>query len=842
MRIEKGNDAMNYHSMSKETVIRQITLNKQISSEKNQIITGKKKSILSRFAAQFSDFMILVLLGAAAISFGISLISNDGDFIDPIIILIIVVLNAVIGVIEESRADNALEALKQMSAPTARIRRNGNEMTVDATSVKIGDTLLLKAGDRVSADARIIKSVSMEADESALTGEAMPVLKDADCVLEEITPLAERRNIVFASTKIITGKGEAIVTDIGMETETGKIAAMLGTENEETTPLQKKLAETGKILSIGALVICGVIFIMGLIKQIPPFSMFLTSVSLAVAAIPEGLPAIVTIVLAMGVQKMAKKNAIVKHLSAVEVLGGATVICADKTGTLTQNRMTVTETVAEDEKQLFELAVLCCDEGENPTEKAIIAKSEELGIKKHTVERLCEIPFDSERKLMSVMVPYFGERRIITKGAAEILLEKCSKTIKNGEIVKLEDGKKKEILAEVEKMANNALRVIAVAYRDTKLSVISENELVFVGLIGMMDPPRPEVLGAVSECIGAGISPVMITGDNKITAKAIAEKVGISGKAISGEELSHKTDEEICNYRIFARVTPVDKMRIVKAFKNQGGIVAMTGDGVNDAPALKASDIGCSMGKRGTDVAKEASDLVLADDNFATIVSAVKEGRGIFENIKKSIQFLLSSNIGEVMTIFMGIVFGWEPPLVAIQLLWVNLVTDSLPAIALGLDPVDRDIMHRKPRDPKKGLFADGLWASICLEGGVIGGLALLAYSAGLNVLSHQNVDVARTMAFCVLSVSQLFHAFNMRSEGSVLNRRFFENKLLIVSLLAGIIMQITVVSVPLFAEVFRVCPLSGIEWSVVGMLSILPLLVVELQKRVTINGVNKKI
>ncbi len=836
VRIEKGNDIMNFHSMPKEDVIRHIALNKQVTGGKNCLNIAKKKSILSRFAAQFSDFMIIVLLAAAAISFWVSYASGDGDFIDPIIILVIVVLNAVIGVVEESRADNALEALKQMSAPTANIRRNGCEMQVDAQDVKIGDTLLLCAGDRVSADARLVKSVGMEADESALTGEAMPVLKDAECVLKEHTPLAERKNMVFASTNIIVGKGEAIVTAIGMETETGKIAAMLGTENEEPTPLQKKLAETGKILSIGALVICAGIFILGLIKRIPPFSMFLTSVSLAVAAIPEGLPAIVTIVLAMGVQKMAKKNAIVKHLSAVEVLGGATVICADKTGTLTQNRMSVTKVLADDEQQLFELAIMCCDDGKNPTEKAIITKCEEMGIGKHTSTRICEIPFDSERKLMSVMVPYYGEKRVITKGAAEILLKKCTHYIENGERHSLESKKIREILAEADNMADSALRVIAVAYKDTKLSVINENELVFVGLIGMMDPPRPEVSGAVKECIRAGIKPVMITGDNKITAKAIAKSVGISGKAILGEELSGKTDKEICQHRIFARVTPADKMRIVKAFKKQGEIVAMTGDGVNDAPALKASDIGCSMGKRGTDVAKEASDLVLADDNFATIVSAVKEGRGIFENIKKSIQFLLSSNIGEVMTIFMGIVFGWEPPLVAIQLLWVNLVTDSLPAIALGLDPVDRCIMDRKPRDPKKGLFADGLWASICLEGGVIGGVALLAYSMGFNVLSGHNVDMARTMAFCVLSVSQLFHAFNMRSDKSVLNSRFIENKLLVFSLIIGILMQISVVSVPVFQGVFKVCQLPIVGWIIVGILSVVPLIVVEIQKAIIKN------
>lgn len=825
---------MNFHSMSKEKVIEHISTNMQRMSGKNQLCTEKKKSLISRFFAQFSDFMILVLLSAAAISFLISLLSNEGDFVDPIIILVIVVLNAIIGVFEESRADNALEALKQMSAPTAKIRRGTKEMVVDSCDVQVGDVLLLRSGDRVSADARIIKAYGMEADESALTGEAMPVTKDSDCVLPEYTPLAERKNMVFASTNIIGGRGEAIVTAIGMETETGKIAALLGTENEEPTPLQKKLAETGKTLSIGALIICGVIFVMGLLKEIPPFSMFVTSVSLAVAAIPEGLPAIVTIVLAMGVQRMAKKNAIVKHLSAVESLGGATVICADKTGTLTQNKMTVTKTLADDEHQLFELAIICCDNGENPTEKAIIDKCEAMGIKKYTNTRIAEIPFDSKRKLMSVLVQYYGEKRIITKGAPEILLKRCSEVVENGEIKSLDDHKVKRILGAAEKMAKNALRVIAVAYRDTKLSKINENDLVFVGLIGMMDPPRVEVSEAVRECTKAGIKAVMITGDNKITAQAIAKTVGISGEAILGEDLLKKTDDEICKYRVFARVTPSDKMRIVKAFKKQGEIVAMTGDGVNDAPALKAADIGCSMGKRGTDVAKEASDLVLADDNFATIVFAVREGRGIFENIKKSIQFLLSSNIGEIITIFMGMVFGWEPPLLAIQLLWVNLVTDSLPAIALGLDPVDKDIMDREPRDPKKSLFADGLWATICMEGGLIGSLALFAYSVGFNVLSYQNIDTARTMAFCVLSVSQLFHAFNMRSDKSVLNGRFTENKVLVFSLIVGILMQFAVVSVPILADVFKVCRLSGVQWLVVGILSVMPLVVIEIQKALT--------
>ena len=828
---------MNFHCMTAEETKKYISNLNINKNQKNQLIAKKKKSIISRVLSQFSDFMILLLLAAAGISFVIAMISNEGDLIDPIIILVIVVLNAIIGVIEESRADHALEALEQMSAPVAKIRRNGKELTVDSVNVQIGDTLLLKAGDRVSADARLVSSAGLETDESCLTGEAMPVSKEYNCVLKEETPLAEQCNMVFASTNIINGRCEALVTAIGMDTETGKIAALLGTQNEEPTPLQRKLAHTGKILSIGALIICGLIFVMGVLEKLPPFSMFLTSVSLAVAAIPEGLPAIVTIVLAIGVQKMARKNAIVKHLPAVESLGSATVICADKTGTLTQNKMTVTKVLADDEMQLFEMGVLCCDEGGNPTEKAILERASKLGIKKEITERLCEIPFDSSRKLMSVMVPYFGNNRIITKGAAEILIKKCTHIIKNGEKQELGRGDINKILTEVERMGKDALRVIGVAYRDTKLSKITESDLIFVGLIGMMDPPRPEVQKAVKECTRAGIKTVMITGDNKITASAIAKKVGIEGNAILGEELSGKSDEEICRYRIFSRVTPSDKMRIVRAFKNQGEIVAMTGDGVNDAPALKAADIGCSMGKRGTDVAKEASSLVLADDNFATIVSAVREGRGIYENIKKSVQFLLSSNIGEVLTIFMGMLFGWDPPLIAIQLLWVNLVTDSLPAIALGLDPVDSEIMLKKPKDPKKSLFADGLWMSICLEGGMIGGLALLAYSLGFNVMSSHSVELGRTMAFCVLSMSQLFHAFNMRSDGPVLNHKFTENKVLIFSLIAGIMMQAGVVSFPVFARIFKVCPLSGLEWIVVGSLAVMPILVVEVQKRLSMRG-----
>lgn len=828
---------MNFHTMTAEKTaeyIQGITPNPRI---KNKLNSSNRPSLIKRFFMQFSDFMIIILLLAAGISFFVSVIGKDSDFVDPIIILTIVVLNAILGVIEESRADNALEALKKISAPTAEIRRGSRILTVSSEDVRVGDVLILQTGNFVSADARLIHSVDLETDESSLTGEAMPATKESGCVLEEFTPLAERRNMVYAGTNVILGKAEALVTAIGMETEMGKIASLLTEQEDEETPLQKKLSQTGKYLGIGALLICALIFVMGVLKNLPPFMMFLTSVSLAVAAIPEGLPAIVTIVLAIGVQRMAKKNAIVKHLSAVESLGGATVICADKTGTLTQNRMTVTQTVTEDKTQLFEMAVICCDGEANPTEKAIIDESKRLGINKSSADsrfpRISERPFDSDRKLMSVMVSYYGKNRIITKGAAEILLKKCTKCFENGELCELTESRRNRYLSDVRRMGENALRVIGVAYKDTMSGSISENGLIFTGLIGMMDPPRPEVKRAVSECMRAGISPVMITGDNKITAAAIAEKVGIKGKAVTGNELHAMNDSELVKYSIFARVTPGDKMRIIKAFKKGGGIVAMTGDGVNDAPALKAADIGCSMGKKGTDVAKEASDLILVDDNFATIVAAVREGRGIYENIKKSIQFLLSSNIGEIITIFVGMLFGWEPPLLAIQLLWVNLVTDSLPALSLGLDPIDSDIMLRPPRKNNKSLFADGMWLSICLEGGMIGALALLAFSIGMNIfdMTASAPHIGRTMAFCVLSMSQLFHAFNMRSEHSVLNSTFFKNPVLVISLIIGIMMQICVVNIPIAAKIFKVTVLSPLQWIIVFLLSVLPIVIVEIQK-----------
>lgn len=825
-----------YTKTAKETIdyIQKMQIDK---TRTNTIDEGKRKSLIIRFFSQFSDFMTMILLAASAISFGIAMLSDSGDYLDPVIILVIVILNALLGVLEEAKADKAISSLKKLSSPTATIMRNGNELTIPAENVQIGDILVLTTGCRISADARLLESSALETDESALTGESMTVEKDADCVLDEFTPLAEQKNMVFSSTNVVHGKGRAIVTAIGMDTQMGKIAALLSVTEEENTPLQNKLAETGKVLGISAIVICALVFLLGLAKHLPPLEMFLTSVSLAVAAIPEGLPIIATIVLAIGVQRMAKHNAIVKNLPAVETLGSATVICSDKTGTLTQNKMTVTTAIADNISNLAEYSLLCCDSDKNPTENAIMNfakshKKDKIKLDKEHI-RIAEIPFDSERKLMSVLVKYGATNKIITKGAPEILLKLCSHTYKNGQITEFTEPEKNKTLKEIEKMSRNGLRVIAVACKDTPSGHITESDLTFTGLVGMTDPPRKEAQAAVKNCILAGIKPVMITGDNKITAVGIAKEVGIHGMAITGEEMKKLSDNELTAYRIFARVTPADKMRIVKAFKTAGEIVAMTGDGVNDAPALKSADIGCSMGKNGTDVAKEASDLILADDNFATIVSAVKEGRGIYDNIKKSVKFLLSSNIGEILTVFVGMLLSWDSPLCATQLLWVNLITDSLPALSLGVDPVDKNIMTQKPRNPKEGIFTKNMWTSIVLEGCLIGMLSVLAYIIG-KYLSCGDIAVSRTMAFSVLAMSQLFHAFNMRSSGSVLNRNFFMNKYLVLSLIIGILLQVCVVNIPMLSEIFKTTPLDKNEWLAIFGLSVMPIIVVELQKLVT--------
>ncbi len=814
---------------------------------KNELKRKKRKNIVVKFFEQFNDFMIMILLGAAAVSFFTSLMRGDADVTEPVIILAIVTLNALLGVIQEKRAEKSLDALKKMSSPHACVLRSSNTLTVDAADVVPGDILVVGAGDLVAADCRLISSNNLTVDESSLTGESMNAEKDATLILDEFAPLGDRKNLILSSTSVTGGKGMAIVTGTGMNTEVGRIADMLMSGESERTPLQKKLADTGKTLGIAALAICLAVFIMGLALHLPPFDMFMTAVSLAVAAIPEGLPAIVTIMLAIGVMRMSTHNAIVRNLPSVETLGSASVICSDKTGTLTQNKMTVTAVYAADEKLLHKLCMMCSDASDahkDPTEDALVAAAKKQGFDKAALDkkyrRVAEIPFDSTRKRMTTMHRDIKGYKTIVKGAVEFVLPLCKFNYNGQKPIVLSSGAKRKILAENAKMTSLGLRVIAVCFRDDYLkSDINEENMIFAGLVGIEDPPRPEAARSVEQCKKAGIRPVMITGDHAGTALVVARKIGIadaSSQVMTGSELDGISDERLAevinNYAVFARVTPSHKMKIIKALKSNGEVVAMTGDGVNDAPALAAADIGCGMGTAGTDVAKSASDMVLTDDNFATIVYAVKEGRSIFANIKKAVQFLLSSNIGEILTVFMGIVFTNSSPLTAIQLLWVNLVTDSLPAIALGLDAPEDDIMEKKPRSPKKSIFADGLWASIISEGMMIGALSLLAFTVGTRFFG--GLTAGRTMAFAVLSISELVHAFNMRSEHSVIKAGLFKNPYLIISLAAGLILEVSVISVPKLARIFGVVPLGLAAWLITALLSVMPLVIVEAQKALT--------
>lgn len=819
----------------------------------NKLDEKKPPSFLSRFAAQFNDFMIIILLAAAAVSFALSLIRGETDFADPVIILVIVVLNALLGVIQESRAEKALEALKKVSAPTAAVIRGGKMCTIPASHVVTGDLLYLHAGDLIAADARLVTCENLQTDESSLTGESTPVSKDCQSTLAPSTPLADRSNLVLSSSSVLSGHATAIAVRTGMQTEVGRIADMIMSVQSEQTPLQKKLSDVGKVLGISALLICALVFVLGIFRSVAPFEMFMTSVSLAVAAIPEGLAAIVTIMLAIGVQRMARKNAIIRSLPSVETLGSASVICSDKTGTLTQNKMKVTRIESNDDILTLTLAALCCNctsddntLGASPTERAIITAAENSGLSKSALDkaypRLFEIPFDSNRKLMSTANRYEKSRRMITKGAPDILISRCTHYFDGKNRIPLDSAKRAQIIAANADMANKALRVIAVGFRDLGESEKpAEANLTFVGLIGMIDPPRPEAVSAVAVCKKAGIRPVMITGDHVLTAAAIAREIGImdeKSKSMTGAELDRlsqaQLEKTIKNYSVFARVTPEHKVRIVKAWKAVGETVAMTGDGINDAPALKAADIGCAMGITGTDVAKGAADMILTDDNFATIVEAVRQGRGIYANIKKAVQFLLSSNIGEILTVFAGLMLNRASPLAAIQLLWVNLVTDSLPAIALGLDPVDKFAMQLPPHSPRKGLFADGLGGIIVLEGFMIGALALVAFSVGASIYDGYGHEMltGRTMAFCVLSLSQLVHAFNMRSEHSLFSVGIFTNKYLVGAFLAGVLLQASVVNTTFAAAVFKVVPLNAEQWLIVAFLSFLPLAIVELSKR----------
>ena len=860
-QMETKEAARRLETDEKQGLTSQMAAERLAQKGRNELAeTDGKKSLFWRFLAQFDDFMILLLLGAAVVSVVISRLSGENDVLDAVMILGIVVLNAALGLFQESKAEKALEALKKMAAPHARVIRDGVVREIPAAEVVPGDLLLLETGDAVCADGRVVESCSLKTEESALTGEALPVEKTAAGGLPAETATGDRKNMVLVGGYVVYGKGKVLVTATGMDTEMGRIAAMLSHTSDSMTPLQKKLEQTGKQLGIGALAICALIFCMGILQEKPPFSMFMTAVSLAVAAIPEGLPAIVTIVLAMGTSRMSEKHTIVRRLSAVETLGGAQVICSDKTGTLTQNRMQVTtwtdyshrEPKNEDLREtVANLFALCNDcnvsdgnlQGE-PTEKALGEYAQSMGIDfaalRRDMPRVGEIPFSSARKRMTTLHKTEDGWISVTKGAPDILLEKCAFCMEGSGQVPFDSRRKSMARMVNGEMAAQALRVVAVAFRQWSekpplTEEALERNLVFAGMAGMVDPPRPEVKEAVHLCRQAGIRPVMITGDHVLTAEAIGKELGIYQKgdcAVTGAELDKMSDKELetaaetCT--VFARVAPEHKVRIVEAFQKRGNVVAMTGDGVNDAPALKTADIGCAMGKSGTEVAKGASDLILTDDNFATIVEAVREGRGIYDNIRKAVHFLLSSNIGEILTIFVAMLLGWAAPLLPIQLLWVNLVTDSLPAIALGMEPAEENTMERPPRKNTGSLFGDGLGGRILLEGVMIGVLALLAFGSGHVYFDQENgYAVGRTMAFAVLSLSQLVHAFNMRGEGSLGKLPFCSNKWLLMAFVVGGVLM------PPLAGIFQVVPLNGEQWLLTAALALAPLPLVELEKAI---------
>ena len=825
----------------------------------NKLREKKKKTTIQRFFDQFKDAMILILIAAAIISFVVVCVEqNWGELFEPALIVFIVILNAVMGVYQEGKAEKALDALKNMSAPHARVIRDGEEKIIDAAELVPGDIIRLEAGDFVPADARLLHSAGLKSEESALTGESVPSEKDYLADVKDGAPIGDRHNMVYSGCSITYGTATAVVTATGMDTEMGKIANMLDNEEDGQTPLQQKLTQLGKYLGIVALAACAIIFVVGLINGISVLEIFMTAVSLAVSAIPEGLPAIVTIVLSIGVQRMVKKNALIRKLPAVETLGGASVICSDKTGTLTQNRMTLTKAYVEGYldpenisnnntegiKKLLMYGTLCCDGSVvfhgteeqhigDPTETAIVLAAHKNGMPKDELNkkypRLAEIPFDSDRKLMTTVNKIDGKNVVIVKGAFDMMAPRCVA----GD---LETARKV-----TDAMSENALRVLAVAYKEidavpeNPTSEDLENGLTFMGLVGMIDPPRPEAKEAVAVCRKAGIKPVMITGDHVVTASAIAKELGIlleGDRAITGAELDAMTDSELDaqveNISVYARVSPENKIRIVKAWQRKGQVVSMTGDGVNDAPALKAADIGCAMGITGTDVAKGAADMTLTDDNFATIVDAVREGRGICANIKKVVGFLLGTNIGEVITVFMAMLLWHKTPLLSMQLLWINLVTDSLPAIALGMEAVESDVMDRKPKPKNEGIFAHGLGFRVVLQGIMFAALTLIGFKVGENVTG--TLEGGQTLAFMVLALSQVVQAFNMRSEHSLFKIGMFKNHKLNWAALASTLLVALVLFTPLKTAFGLVTLPAELYLLGVGLI-LVPLVAMELSK-----------
>lgn len=879
---------MNFYSETKADVLSYLSVDehkglgsaevraRQEKYGSNKLEEKKKKTMFQRFLDQFKDVMIIILIIAAIISAVIAVseglkTGHWGELFEPGLIVLIVILNAVMGVMQESKAEKALDALKNMSAPHARVVRDGAETIVDASLLVPGDIIKLEAGDFVPADARLIQSAGLKSEESALTGESVPSEKEAEAAVKEEAPLGDRTNMVFSGCSITYGTATAVVTATGMDTEMGKIAGLLDNEEEGSTPLQEKLAQLGKYLGFVALGACAVIFGIGLLTEKPLLDMFMVAVSLAVSAIPEGLPAIVTIVLSIGVQRMVKRNALIRRLPAVETLGSASIICSDKTGTLTQNRMTLVKAYVdgaadvekistkntEELRKLLTYGTLCCDgavvfeNGEekhigDPTETAIVLAAHKNGLPKETLNerypRLAEIPFDSDRKLMTTVNQIDGQNMVIVKGAFDMMATRCVA----GD---LETAKQ-----QTESMSEDALRVLAVAYKviDTVPAVVTseelENGLTFMGLVGMIDPPRPEAKEAVALCRRAGIKPVMITGDHVVTASAIARELGIlteTDRAMTGAELDALSEEELDaqveNIAVYARVSPENKIRIVKAWQRKEQVVSMTGDGVNDAPALKAADIGCAMGITGTDVAKGAADMTLTDDNFATIVDAVQEGRGIYANIKKVVGYLLGTNIGEVITVFVAMLLWQQAPLVSMQLLWINLVTDSLPAIALGMEKVEDGVMNQKPKPKSEGIFAGGFGVRIVLQGVMFAVLTLIAFWIGCGCTSVSAImalDAAdpilhrgETMAFIVLALCQIVQSFNMRSDKSLFKIGFFGNKTLNLAAVAAFVLTLAVCLVPGVRTAFELELLQWPYYFICLGLVLVPLVVMELCK-----------
>ena len=884
-----------------QTDIEKGLTDEQINSKReeygfNELKAKRKKTLIQKFIEQFKDFTIIVLIIAAIVS-GIVGISEGEGITDTIIILIVVILNAIIGVAQESKAEKSLEALQKLSDHASKVIRNGKMEIIPSKLLLPGDVVILETGDYIPADLRIVEAINLKSQESALTGESVPVEKQVNEIKDEKIGIGDRTNMLFSSSLITYGRGKGIVVETGMNTQVGKIASMLDNTNETVTPLQEKLNTLGKTLGMAALAICAIIFIIGLFYGKEPIHMFMTAVSLAVAAIPEGLVAVSTIVLAIGVQKMVKKNAIVKKLPAVETLGSASVICSDKTGTLTQNKMTVKKLYynntilnIEDIKQINEeakklvLASMLCNDTKiapnltlkgDPTETALVDMAFKLEFEPSIFEqmpRVEEIPFDSDRKLMTTVHKVANKYIVYTKGGVDELLNCSNGYIIRGEIKYDLEEFKKEIQRHNIEMASDALRILALGYKELdhmpKKEEIQklESDLIFIGMVGMIDPPRQEAKIAVEKCKTAGIKTVMITGDHKITAIAIAKSLGIlknEEEALTGKELEEMTDEQLTNnirnYSVYARVSPEHKVRIVKAWKAQGEIVAMTGDGVNDAPALKTADIGCAMGMVGTDVAKEAADVILTDDNFATVVSAVEEGRRIYDNILKAIQYLLSSNVGEILVLFVAILltpliakwFGITnisalEPLLPIHILWINLVTDALPALALAFDPANKDIMKSKPKDSKLGIFTKGMVFRVIYQGIMIGTLTLIAFLIGLSTtniegtkeyIEHVKIEIGQTMAFSVLALSQLVHVFNIRdNKNSIFKTKPFNNMKLILAILVSALLMITILLIPTLRQIFSIWALPVENILEVICLVFAPIIIVEIFKLLKIN------